>query len=127
MIKFAELKDEEIKKIVATAELAKEEVGLNKLVAEIFEEFDKDKNGFLDRKEIRSFFNKIFKEWKLIFPMTDEFLDDLFRDIDKDHNNKISPDEMKVYLAKYLSHLVPVLTKELEARAAKAPKPVIKK
>ena len=127
MIKFAELKDEDIKKIIATAELAKEEDGMNKLVAEIFEEFDKDKNGFLDRKEIRNFFTKIFKEWKLIFPMTDEFLDDLFRDIDKDHNNKISPDEMKVYLAKYLSHLVPVLTKELEARAAKAPKPVIKK
>ena len=119
MIKFSGLKDEEIKKIIATAELAKEESGINKLVAEIFEEFDKDKNGVLDRKEIRSFFSKIFKEWKLTIPMTDEFLDDLFRDIDKDHNNKISPDEMKLYLQAYLSHLVPVLAKELEARTVK--------
>ena len=122
MIKFAELKDEEIKKIIGTLEMTKVEGGLDKLVASIFEEFDKDKNGVLDRKEMRSFFGKIFTEWKLIIPMTDEFLDDIFRDIDKDHNNKISSDELKFYLTKFVLQVLPAFYKEQVARTAKQAK-----
>ncbi len=119
MIKFPELKDAEIEKVISTLEVTKVEGGLDKLVGEVFAEFDKDKNGVLDRKEMRLFFSKVFVEWKLVFPLTDEFIDDLFRDIDKDHNNKISHSELKIYLAKYVHHVLSSFYKEREMRIAK--------
>ena len=119
MIKFAEVKDEDLKSIIATLEVTKVVGGFDKLVVEVFKEFDTDKNGVLDRKEMRTFFGKIFTEWKVMIPMSDEFLDDLFRDIDKDHSNSISPGELKLYLTKYVHFLLPAFQAELAKRQDK--------
>ncbi len=118
MLNFSELTDDDIKKMIATLEVSKADSGLEKLVEAIFKEFDVDKNGVLDRKEMRLFLGKIFTEWKFVIPHTDEFLDDIFQDIDKDHNSKITPIELKLYLAKDLGHILSTCYAELSKRAA---------
>ena len=119
MFKFKEIKDEQLEEIIAQLEFSKSAEGLAKEADEIFVAYDKDKNGVLDRKEMRNFMGNMTKEWKLVFPMTDEFLDDLFRDIDKDHSNTISKEELKVYLSKYAHVLLAKVVAEREARLKK--------
>ena len=52
-----------------------------------FAEFDKDANGHLDRKELREFLNQFFHSYKIHFPVTDEYVDAVFREIDVNRSN----------------------------------------
>ena len=60
-----------------------------------FKEFDKDGNGFLDRKELRQFLHLFFTQYKIGFPITDEYVDGVFRAIDANRDNKIQPEELE--------------------------------
>ena len=54
-----------------------------------FQEFDKDQNGFLDRKELRNFLHEFFTSYKIHFPITDDYVDAVFREIDANKDNKV--------------------------------------
>lgn len=72
-----------------------------------FQEFDKDTNGFLDRKELREFLKLFFSTYKIHFPITDEYVDAVFREIDVDRDNKIQPAELESYALLFVNQLIP--------------------
>ncbi len=45
-------------------------------------------------KELRQFLTKFFAEYRIRAPLTDEFIDATFREIDMNHDNKIQPEEL---------------------------------
>ncbi len=67
------------------------------MLGNYFKQFDEDNNGYLDRKELRHFLTQFFATYHLHVPMTDEFVDSVFRGIDVNHDNKIQPDELLNY------------------------------
>jgi Ca2+-binding EF-hand superfamily protein len=75
---------------------------LHKAITDYFAEFDEDKNGYLDRKELRHFLTVFFKKFHVRLPLTDEFVDGVFREIDDNHDNKLQAEELE----KYSSHFV---------------------
>ena len=54
-----------------------------------FKEFDSDNNGGLDRKELRSFLTNFFNKYHIKAPLTDEYVDATFREIDANRDNMI--------------------------------------
>ena len=54
-----------------------------------FKKFDKDKNGVLDRLELKQFLIIFFDKYKMHVPINEEFIDETFRDIDKNNDGKI--------------------------------------
>jgi Ca2+-binding EF-hand superfamily protein len=76
-------------------------------VQKYFAEFDKDANGHLDRKELREFLNKFFNSYKIHFPITDEYVDAVFREIDANRDNKIQPNELEAYAMHFVNNLLP--------------------
>ena len=52
---------------------------LNQEVTKYFLQFDKDSSGFLDRKEMKEFLTQFFKQYKIHFPITIEYVDAVFR------------------------------------------------
>ena len=84
---------------------------LKDLLGKYFEQFDEDKNGFLDRKELRHFLTQFFATYHLHVPMTDEFVDSVFRGIDVNHDNKIQPEELLAYSVHFVKELVVVFEK----------------
>ena len=47
-------------------------------VIKIYNAFDVDQSGALDRKELRNFLHYFFEQYKIKFPLTDEYVDDVF-------------------------------------------------
>lgn len=79
-----------------------------------FTEFDKDQNGYLDRHELRLFLVCLFKEIKLNIPLTEEFIDTVFGDIDLNNDGKIDLSELHPYFEDFLERLVELLERALE-------------
>merc|ERR1712166_469405 len=67
-----------------------------------FAEFDKDGNGYLDRRELRHFLQYFFEKWNVRLPLTDEFIDGVYREIDVNRDNKLEPEELFEYAAKFI-------------------------
>ena len=78
---------------------------LKEMLSKYFEEFDEDHNGSLDRKELRHFLIKFFATYHLHVPLTDDFVDYVFRQIDVSHDNKIQFDELLTYSHHFLTEL----------------------
>ena len=72
-----------------------------------FTEFDKDANGFLDRRELRHFLQTFFTTYKIHLPVTDEYVDAVFREIDLNKDNKIQPEELEQYALHFVNQLLP--------------------
>ena len=87
-------------------------------VKTIFEDFDEDENGSLDRAELFKFFTTMFEEFKVSMKVNNEFLDQIFAEYDTDQNKKIEPAEMKVYLKTFLTNIMDLCVKEKEKREA---------
>ena len=114
MIKSNEFEKEELQGIVTTlADFKERDDHLNQQVQKIFEDFDKDKNGYLDRKELRQFLTFFFKQYKMHFPVTDEYVDAVFREIDQNRDNKIQPNELQQYASHFVNQLLPEYQKAL--------------
>ena len=79
-----------------------------------FTEFDKDQNGYLDRHELRLFLVYLFKEIKLNIPLTEEFIDTVFGDIDLNNDGKIDLSELHPYFEDFLERLVELFERALE-------------
>ena len=97
------------------------------MIMEYFDKFDEDKNGFIDRKELRHFLTMFFKQYHMHLPMTDEFVDSVFRGMDTNHDNKIQPEELIGYSGHFIKELVAVYEQAaasagLEAGAAEETK-----
>ena len=84
---------------------------LKEQVQKYFVEFDKDGNGFLDRRELRHFLNAFFTQYKIGFPLTDEYVDAIFREIDSNRDNKIQPNELETYALHFVNQLLPLYEK----------------
>lgn len=54
-----------------------------------FKNFDKDQNGVLDRLEMKQFLIAFFDKYKMQVPINEEFIDETFKDIDKNNDGKI--------------------------------------
>jgi len=80
-------------------------------IQKYFAEFDDDNNGFLDRKELRHFLSLFFQKYHIHFPLTDEYVDAVFREMDANRDNKIQPDELKGYAVHFVGQLVEEYTK----------------
>ena len=63
-------------------------------VHEYFSKYDSDGNGHIARKELRNFLIAFFEEFEIKLPITDEFVDATFRELDQDRNNAIEEEEL---------------------------------
>ena len=79
---------------------------LHQEIVTYFTEFDEDKSGSLDRKELRHFLTLFFKNYHVHLPITDEFVDGVFREIDTSHDNKIQPEELEAFSKKFVDQLL---------------------
>lgn len=75
-------------------------------VQKYFATYDNDGNAFLDRRELRQFLLDFFAEYHIRVPITDEYVDAVFRSIDKNHDNKIQPDELIEFSKAFIGRLV---------------------
>merc|ERR1712166_1465116 len=78
---------------------------LKKGIEDYFTEFDKDGNGYLDRRELRHFLQFFFQKWNVHLPLTDEFVDDVYRQIDVNHDNKLEQSELFDYASPFVTQL----------------------
>ena len=81
---------------------------------EIFETFDADGNGYLDRSELKNFLNEISTKLKLKLAIDDTVVDHVFGTIDQDHNQKIELDELEEYVSKFVEKMAPIYAQALE-------------
>ena len=70
-----------------------------------FEQFDEDKNGSFDKKELRHFMESFFKQWELHLPLRDDDVLSLFLSIDTNHDGKIQPNELETFSTKFVDVL----------------------
>ena len=108
MIKAEEFSVEELENILKTLNDFKTvKDHLDEQIQKYFNEFDSDKNGFLDRKELRLFLHQFFTQYKIHFPITDEYVDAVFREIDANRDNKIQPNELEQFSMHFVNQLIP--------------------
>lgn len=79
---------------------------LTEEVQKYFNEYDTDGNAWLDRGELRKFLTSFFTTYHIRFPVTDEYVDAVFRQIDTNHDNKIQQDEMIAFANAFIGRLV---------------------
>lgn len=79
-----------------------------------FKAFDKDSNGMLDRLELKQFLIAFFDRYKMHVPINEEFIDETFRDIDKNNDGKIQLDEFYPFFEEFLARLVNLFEFALE-------------
>ena len=107
MINPSEFKEGEIASIVAKLrDYDSNPDHYQEMIQKYFEEFDEDKNGYLDRKELRHFLTQFFKSYHLHVPLTDEYVDSAFRHIDINHDNKVQPEELAQYSHSFIKDLI---------------------
>ena len=107
MIKPEDFKEGELATILAKLRDYNEHPEhLQESIHKYFEEFDSDKNGYLDRKELRHFLTEFFKSYHLHVPLTDEYVDSAFRHIDANHDNKVQPEELAAFSQSFVKELI---------------------
>lgn len=67
-------------------------------VDKIWDKYDKDKGGFLDKKEVEDLISEMMKESNKDADFSYDEFDILFADFDKNSDRKISKDEMSIFL-----------------------------
>ncbi|CDW82598.1 calmodulin [Stylonychia lemnae] len=108
MIKAEEFTAEELQAIIQQlGDFKDQQTHLQEQVGSYFQNFDKDSNGFLDRKELREFLTNFFTQYKIHFPVTDEYVDAVFREIDLNRDNKIQPNELESYALHFVNTILP--------------------
>jgi Ca2+-binding EF-hand superfamily protein len=75
------------------------EESLNQVVEDIWKNFDKDGNGFLDKHELRAFLSSVNTNLGDDAANEEKF-EQTFKEIDADSSNTITKEEMKAFLAK---------------------------
>jgi len=60
----------------------------------------------LDQKELRHFLESFFTTYHIRAPLTDEYVDATFREIDVNKDNKIQPEELHAYASRFVKVLI---------------------
>ena len=105
---------EELEQVIKTLEEIQEPEYFNETTKTVFEEFDADKNSYLDRSELKNFLNETAKRLNLKIHIDDAVVDYVFGTIDQDKNNKIDLEEMKAYMKTFIDQMIPYYKKALE-------------
>ena len=79
---------------------------LEEQLQKYFSEFDSDSNAWLDRKELRQFLTTFFETYHIHAPLTDEYVDATFREIDANRDNKIQPEELHAFASRFVKVLI---------------------
>jgi len=87
-------------------ELSTNSAALDEEVMKYFAQYDDDANASLDRRELRGFLNNFFSAYHIHVPITDEYVDGVFRQIDINHDNKLQPEELKAFAKLFIGKLV---------------------
>uniref|UniRef100_A0A7S3MIS5 EF-hand domain-containing protein n=2 Tax=Choreotrichia TaxID=141411 RepID=A0A7S3MIS5_9SPIT len=87
-----------------------DEAQLSEEVQKYFSAYDTDDNAHLDRRELRQFLSDFFSQYHIRVPITDEYVDAVFRSIDKNHDNKIQPEELIAFAKVFVGSLVQEFT-----------------
>ena len=83
-----------------------DDAALTEQLQKYFAEFDGDSNEWLDRKELRGFLTAFFKQYHIHAPLTDEYVDATFREIDANRDNKIQPEELHAFASRFVKVLI---------------------
>ena len=87
------------------------EDSLTQEVTRYFQSYDSDNNAGLDRRELRQFLNNFFGSYHIRVPITDEYVDGVFRTIDRNHDNLIQLDELLAFAKLFIGNLVQEFTR----------------
>ena len=60
----------------------------------------------MDRRELRQFLKDFFGSYHVHIPVTDEYVDGVFRSIDRNHDNKLQPEELIAFSEVFIGKLV---------------------
>ena len=101
-------------------EFDQDDAKLTETLKQYFAEFDSDSNDHLDRKELRLFLESFFKTYHIHVPLTDEYVDATFREIDANRDNKIQPEELHAFASQFIKVLVVAFTKAKEQAGAQS-------
>ena len=101
-------------------EFDQDDAKLTETLKQYFNEFDSDSNDHLDRKELRLFLESFFKTYHIHVPLTDEYVDATFREIDANRDNKIQPEELHAFASQFIKVLVVAFTKAKEQAGAQS-------
>ena len=73
----------------------------DKIINEIWQDYDKDKSGYLDKKETLQFVKETLEmAGQSYHMMSNQKFEELFKIVDASHDNKLSKKEMKVFILK---------------------------
>ena len=73
---------------------------IEKCVNDIWAEYDKDGNGFLDKDETKAFVKNTLSEMNDSASIEDQDFEDTFKEFDKDNSGTIEKDEMAAFIKK---------------------------
>ena len=71
---------------------------IDKTIDDIWDSYDKDKSGFLDKNETKQFVKSTLMEVGDNGAFSEEEFEKCFKKFDKDGNGQISRDEMKAFI-----------------------------
>ena len=94
---------------------------LKETIEKYFAEFDSDHNDHLDRKELRQFLISFFQQYHIHAPLTDEYVDATFREIDTNHDNKIQPEELFTFASRFVKILIVAFEQAAASQNTKPP------
>lgn len=89
-----------------------------------FSAYDKDQSEFLDRRELRQFLKDFFGSYHVHIPVTDEYVDGVFRSIDRNHDNKLQPEELIAFSEVFIGKLVALFIEAANAADSGASVPL---
>ena len=119
MINPAEFKDGELDQhLTRLQEFDGNDALLQEQLEKYFSEFDSDSNAWLDRKELRLFLTSFFDTYHIHAPLTDEYVDATFREIDANRDNKIQPEELHAFASRFVKVLIQEFTKAKQQAGA---------
>ena len=106
-IDYQEFAEGELEKsLTQLQEFDQDDTKLTEVLQKYFQEFDSDSNEHLDRKELRLFLQSFFKTYHIVVPITAEYVDATFREIDVNRDNKIQPEELHGFASKFVKVLI---------------------
>jgi hypothetical protein len=84
----------------------------------IFQQYDKNKSGYLEINELKEYLSVTFKQQGINYEVTDQFLEEFLVDFDSNKDRKISPEEFADFYKQYLYFVCSQMKSELNRRKA---------
>ena len=107
MINIGELKDGELARTLTQLHsFNRNNWRLKEELSRYWKEYDTDGNDTLDHAELRHFIVSFFKEYHVRLPVTDEFIDATFREIDENKDGMIQFDELLAFATRFIKTLL---------------------